>query len=70
VHREDLQVDEGEPIVEEIKAFLQAVRTGQRPEVDAAAGLANVRTAQRIIDACAKERGTDRAGMNVLTGMA
>lgn len=70
VQMEDLQVDEGEPIVEEIKAFLQAVRTGQRPEVDAAAGLANVRTAQRIIDACAKERGTDRAGMNVLTGMA
>jgi predicted dehydrogenase len=58
VQIEELQVDEGEPIVEEIKAFLTAVRTGQRPEVDAAAGLANVRTAERIIAACAEQRGT------------
>lgn len=56
VQIEELKIDEGEPIVEEVKAFIHAVRTGQRPEVDAAAGLANVRTAERIIAACAKER--------------
>jgi len=58
VQIEELKIDEGEPIVEEIKAFLDAVRTGQRPEVDAAAGLANVRTAERIIAACAEQRGS------------
>jgi predicted dehydrogenase len=57
VQIEELKIDEGEPIVEEIKAFVDAVRTGARPEVDAAAGLANVRTAERIIEACARERG-------------
>ena len=57
VQLEELQVDEGEPIVMEIKAFLEAVVTGQRPEVDAQAGLANVRTAERIIAAARKERG-------------
>jgi predicted dehydrogenase len=64
VQIEELQVDEGEPIVEEIRAFLQAVRTGQRPEVDAAAGLANVRTAERIIEACARQRN----GQTMLAG--
>lgn len=54
---EELQVDEGEPIVEEIKAFLDAVRHNRRPEIDARAGLANVRTAERIIEAARKERG-------------
>ena len=37
---EELKVDEGEPIVEEIRAFLAAVREGRRPEIDASAGLA------------------------------
>ena len=40
-----------EPIVAEIEAFLQAVKTGERPPIDAEAGFANVRTAQRIVDA-------------------
>ncbi len=53
---EELKVDEGEPIVEEIRAFLAAVREGRRPEIDASAGLANVRTAERIIEACKKQR--------------
>ena len=57
VNIEELQVDEGEPIVAEIQAFLDAVKTGTRPEVDATAGLANVRTAERIIKAAQAERG-------------
>ncbi|MCW5766060.1 MAG: Gfo/Idh/MocA family oxidoreductase [Phycisphaeraceae bacterium] len=56
VNIEELQVDEGEPIVMEIQAFLDAVRTGRRPEVDASAGLANVRTAERIIEISRRER--------------
>ena len=54
---EELQVDEGEPIVAEIQAFLDAVKAGTQPEVDATAGLANVRTAERIIAAARAERG-------------
>lgn len=56
VNIEELQVDEGEPIVEEIKAFVEAVRAATLPEIDAAAGLANVRTAERIIAAARLER--------------
>lgn len=56
VQIEELQVDEGEPIVMEIQSFLDAVKTGERPEVDANAGLANVRTAERIIEAARKMR--------------
>ena len=41
----------GEPIVKEIESFLDSVRSGQRPIIDAEAGLANVRTAQRIVEA-------------------
>ena len=51
INIEDLQVDDAEPIVMEIKAFLDAVRTGQRPPIDADAGFANVRTAERIVEA-------------------
>jgi predicted dehydrogenase len=56
VNIENLQIDSEEPIVAEINAFLQAVRTGTRPEIDANAGLANVRTAERIIAAARAER--------------
>ncbi|PHQ79679.1 MAG: hypothetical protein COB69_07450 [Phycisphaera sp.] len=51
VNVEQLDVDDGEPIVMEIEAFLDSVRSGQRPAIDADAGLANVRTAQRIVEA-------------------
>jgi len=51
VNIEELEVDDAEPIVAEIEAFLNAVRTGERPPIDAEAGFANVRTAQRIVDA-------------------
>jgi predicted dehydrogenase len=51
VNIEELSVDDEEPIVAELTAFLDAVRTGQRPPIDAEAGFANVRTAQRIVEA-------------------
>jgi predicted dehydrogenase len=51
VNVEPLIVDDAEPIVAEIEEFLSAVRTGRRPAIDAEAGFANVRTAQRIVDA-------------------
>lgn len=51
VNIENLEIDDGEPITEEIKAFLAAVRTGKRPEIDATAGFVNVRTAARIVEA-------------------
>ena len=51
VNVEPLVIDDAEPIVMEIKSFLEAVRTGDRPEIDAEAGFANVRTAERIVRA-------------------
>ncbi len=50
VEVDSLEVDDVEPLGLEIDAFLDAVRTGRRPAVDAEAGLAAVRTAERIID--------------------
>ena len=46
-----LQVDDEEPIVAEIKEFVSAVREKRAPSIDAEAGFANVRTAQRIVEA-------------------
>jgi predicted dehydrogenase len=51
VNVEPLVVDDQEPIVAEIRSFLDAVRTGERPAIDADAGFANVRTAERIVRA-------------------
>lgn len=51
VNVEPLVIDGAEPIVMEIKSFLDAVRTGDRPVIDAEAGFANVRTAERIVRA-------------------
>jgi predicted dehydrogenase len=50
VNVEPLVVDDAEPIKEEILSFLEAVRTGSRPSIDAEAGFVNVRTAQRIVE--------------------
>ena len=58
VNVEQLVIDDGEPIVEEIKSFLNAVRTGERPPIDASAGLVNVRTAERVVSAIAELMGT------------
>jgi predicted dehydrogenase len=51
VNVEQLVIDDAEPIVAEIQSFLEAVRTGATPPIDAAAGLVNVRTAERIVEA-------------------
>jgi len=51
INIEPLTIDDGEPIVKEIEAFLDAVRTGEQPAIDAEAGFANVRTAERIVAA-------------------
>lgn len=51
VNIDQLKVDDAEPIVAEIEEFLGALRDGRRPAIDAEAGFANVRTAQRIVDA-------------------
>lgn len=57
VNVDDLVVDDAEPIVTEIKEFLDAVRTGRRPSIDAEAGFANVRTAERIVEECKRSMG-------------
>jgi len=51
VNIENLVIDDAEPIVAEIRAFLEAVKDGAQPEIDATAGFVNVRTAQRIVEA-------------------
>lgn len=49
---EDLKIDDAEPLRMQLEAFLDAVRTGRRPDVDMYAGFAAVRTAERIVEAC------------------
>ena len=51
VNVEPLQVGEEEPLRAQAEDFLDAVRTGRRPDVDAHAGSAAVRTAERIVKA-------------------
>lgn len=55
VAMEDLTIDDAEPLRLQLEAFLSALRTGARPEIDAAAGFANVRTAQRIVEAARRD---------------
>ncbi len=57
INLEPLTIDDGEPIVKEIEAFLDAVRTGDQPAIDAEAGFANVRTAERIVAAIHVSQG-------------
>jgi predicted dehydrogenase len=51
VNIEALEVENVEPLTLQIQDFLGAVREGRRPSVDARAGFAAVRTAERILDA-------------------
>ena len=44
-----LDVRDGEPLKLQIEDFLHAVRTAAHPAVDARAGFAAVRTAERIV---------------------
>ncbi|MDG2094044.1 MAG: Gfo/Idh/MocA family oxidoreductase [Phycisphaerales bacterium] len=48
---EDLVVEDAEPLLLQAEDFLNSVRTGSRPEIDAEAGRAAVRTAERILEA-------------------
>lgn len=52
---QNLTVDDAEPILKEIQEFLECVRTGRQPEIDAQAGFVNVRTAQRIVEETRKD---------------
>jgi predicted dehydrogenase len=51
VNVEPLEIDDADQLEMEIGSFLEAVRTGQRPPIDAEAGFVNVRTAERIVEA-------------------
>ena len=51
INIEPLAIDDADQLELEIRAFLDAVRTGQRPAIDAEAGFVNVRTAERIVEA-------------------
>ncbi|UCD74411.1 MAG: Gfo/Idh/MocA family oxidoreductase [Phycisphaerales bacterium] len=53
---DELDVKESEPLKAQIDDFLSAVRDGRRPTVDAEAGFAAVRTAERIME-CARAAG-------------
>lgn len=52
---EPLVIDDADQLEMELSEFLDAVRTGRKPSIDAHAGFVNVRTAQRIIEACRKD---------------
>ena len=51
IQMEELQVDRGDALHEQLRAFLHAVRTRERPTVDGAGGLHALRTALRVIEA-------------------
>lgn len=54
VAMEPLQIDDADQLEMELRSFLDAVRTGGTPPIDAEAGFAAVRTAERIIAECRK----------------
>lgn len=49
VNIDPLEIDDTEPLRSEIEEFIEAVRDGRVPEIDAMAGFVNVRTAERIV---------------------
>lgn len=51
VNIEPLTIDDAEPIVAEIEAFIGAVRERSQPPINAEAGLVNLRTAERVVRA-------------------
>jgi predicted dehydrogenase len=51
IQMEELAIGSDEPLKLQAEDFLSAVREGRRPWVDAEAGFAAVRTAERIVDA-------------------
>ncbi len=65
VHVEPLQIDDRDPLRTEVEAFIECVRTGQRPPVSAEDGVAAVRLAERIVAAVASHRWDGEAGDRV-----
>jgi len=51
-----LEIDDADQLEMEITSFLRALRSGEKPPIDAEAGFAAVRTAQRIVEAARKDR--------------
>jgi predicted dehydrogenase len=51
VNIEPLEIDETDPLTFELTEFLTAARTGNRPPIDAKAGLVNVKVAEAIVRA-------------------
>ncbi|MGA1265586.1 MAG: Gfo/Idh/MocA family protein [Phycisphaerales bacterium] len=60
VSMEPLDVAAGEPLRLQLEDFVDAIRTGRKPFVDAEAGFAAVRTAERIV-AAARALDSDKA---------
>jgi predicted dehydrogenase len=50
IETEDLDVQPGDALEMQIDDFIGAVREGRRPTIDAQAGFAAVRTAERIVE--------------------
>ena len=51
VNVQPLEIDDQDQLELEVGSFLEAVRTGSQPPIDAEAGFVNVRTAERIVEA-------------------
>jgi predicted dehydrogenase len=51
ISAEQIEIDEGDPLRDEIAAFVQSVETRRIPEVDAEAGLRVMELSERIVDA-------------------
>lgn len=58
VNIEPLTIDDAEPLLMELRGFIDAVRRGEHPPIDAEAGFANVRTAERIVRTVRETMGT------------
>ena len=52
---ENLQIDDAEPLRIQLQSFMDAIHSRKRPIVDAEAGFAAVRTAERIVQAATSE---------------
>ncbi len=51
LHMEKLEVDPGDALLAQLRSFLQAVRSREKPAVDGDAGVGALRTALRVVDA-------------------
>ncbi len=51
ISAEQIEIDEGDPLRDEIDAFVQCVLTRRSPEVDPAAGLRVIELSERIVEA-------------------